>query len=314
MPHTLLAVSAPPFWHCGRTIAGSVRWKLLALLPAAALAVYHWGVPALRVMALAVATAIAAEALASKVMKRPAYVDNLHSALIGLLFAFLLPASAPWWLVAFGAAVCVLIGKMAFGGMGASPLAPALVGWAALYLSWPLLMDPNAASLHSLYIDPLVRLKYFGVAAANDIPLLDLLLGRQIGALGASQVGLLALGGLFLCVKGAIRWEIPASFLAGVAITAGVFHALHPELYASPLFHLCTGSVMLGAFFLATAPSSSPNRQLPMALFGLIGGALVILIRNFGIYTDGVPFAILLINLLMPQLELIRPRPFGARA
>lgn len=313
MENTLLAVSAPPFWHCGRTIDKGMRWVLAALMPAAIMAVVNWGVPALRVMALSTATAVAAEALASKLLVRPVRVDNLHGAIIGLLFAFLLPASAPWWLVMFGAAISVLLGKMAFGGMGASPLCAPLVGWAALFISWPLLMDPNTSELTTRFLDPLIRLRHFGVDAVQDISWSQLLMGHQIGALGASQTAALALGGLVLCARGVIRWEISFSFLAGAAAAAAYFHIMNPELYASPLFHLLTGSTVFGAFFLATAPSSSPNRQLPMVVYGLLGGVLVILIRNFGIYPDGVPFAVLLINLLMPQLELLRPKPFGVR-
>lgn len=313
MENTLLAVSAPPFWHCGRTIDKGMRWMLAAMLPAVIMAVVNWGVPALRVMALSMSTAVVAEILASLLIHRPVRVDNLHGAVIGLLFAFLLPASAPWWLVMFGSAISVLLGKMAFGGMGASPLCAPLVGWAALFISWPLLMDPNTSELATNFVDPLVRLKYFGVDAAQSVPWEDLLLGRQIGALGASQVGALILGGVILCALGVIRWEISASFLIGTAATAAFFHMMNSDLYAGPVFHLLTGTTMFAAFFLATSPSSSPNRQIPMILYGLLGGVMVVLIRNFGVYTDGAPFAVLLINLLMPQLELIRPKPFGVR-
>lgn len=313
MENTLLAVSAPPFWHCGRTIDKGMRWMLAAMLPAVIMAVVNWGVPALRVMALSMSTAVVAEVLASLLIHRPVRVDNLHGAVIGLLFAFLLPASAPWWLVMFGSAISVLLGKMAFGGMGASPLCAPLVGWAALFISWPLLMDPNTSELATNFVDPLVRLKYFGVDAAQSIPWEDLLLGHQIGALGASQVGALILGGVILWAVGVIRWEISASFLIGTAATAAFFHMMNSDLYAGPVFHLLTGTTVFAAFFLATSPSSSPNRQIPMILYGLLGGVMVVLIRNFGVYTDGAPFAVLLINLLMPQLELIRPKPFGVR-
>lgn len=313
MENTLLAVSAPPFWHCGRTIDKGMRWMLAAMLPAVIMAVVNWGVPALRVMALSMSTAVVAEVLASLLIHRPVRVDNLHGAVIGLLFAFLLPASAPWWLVMFGSAISVLLGKMAFGGMGASPLCAPLVGWAALFISWPLLMDPNTSELATNFVDPQVRLKYFGVDAAQSIPWEDLLLGHQIGALGASQVGALILGGAILCALGVIRWEISASFLIGTAATAAFFHMMNSDLYAGPVFHLLTGTTVFAAFFLATSPSSSPNRQIPMILYGLLGGVMVVLIRNFGVYTDGAPFAVLLINLLMPQLELIRPKPFGVR-
>lgn len=312
MQNMLLAVSAPPFWHCGRTIEKTMRWALLALMPAAVMAVLNWGWPALGVMCLCVAVAMSAEALASKLMGRPIRIDDGHAALIGLLFAFLLPASAPWWLAAFGAAMAVLLGKTAFGGMGSSPLSPPAVGWAVLLLSWPLLMDPNTALLSTEFVDPLVRLKYFGAQAAQDaVSWQNLLLGHQVGALGASQVGMLLLGGILLCAKGIIRWEIAAAFLVGTVGVAACFHVANPDVYASPIFHLLTGSTIFAAFFLATEPACSPNRQIPMVLFGLLGGALVVLIRNFGMYADGAPFAVLLVNLIMPQLELIRPKPFG---
>jgi len=311
MEKKLLAVSAPPFWHCGRTIEKSMRLTMLALLPAVVMAGVNWGLPAVRVMALAVATAVLCEFVASRLMHRRVRVDDMHAMVIGLLFAFLLPSASPWWLVVLGTAITVLLGKMAFGGLGASPLSEPALGWAVLMISWPLLMDPNTAELSTSFIDPLVRLKFFGVAAAEEISWKDLVLGHQIGALGASQVGALCLGGILLCVRGVVRWEIPVSFLAGTVLTAMAFNMVDPYAYASPLFHLFTGSTILCAFFLATESSCSPNRQVAMAVYGLLGGILVVLIRNFGMYTDGAPFAVLLINLLMPQLELIRPKPFG---
>lgn len=309
----LLAVSAPPFWHCGRTITKSMYLTVLALLPAAIMAVYTWGLPALRVMSLSVAVAVCTEELCSRLMHRTSRTSNFSAVVTGLLFSFLLPAASPWWLVAFGSFLCIAIGKMAFGGLGSSPLSPALVGWAALFISWPLLMNPNAVELNTTLIDPLVRLKFFGVSSVEGISTLDLIFGQQLGALGASQTGLLLLGGMFLCARGVVRWEISVSFVLGLLVTAAIFQGVNPEQYASPIFHLFTGSTILGAFFLATEASCSPNRVIPMVLYGLTGGVLVMLIRNFGVYTDGVPFAILLINLLMPQLENIRPKPFGAK-
>jgi electron transport complex protein RnfD len=159
-------------------------------------------------------------------------------------------------------------------------------------------------------VDPLVRLKYFGAAQVADIGYEKLLLGEQISALGAGQTGALLLGGLYLLIMGVRRWEISVSFLLGVICMAGVFYIINPEQYAHPLFHLLTGSTILAAFFLATDPSCSPNRPLAMLIYGFMGGCLVILIRVYGIYTDGVPFAVLLINLLAPQLD-IQPKPFG---
>ena len=309
----LLAVSAPPFWHCGRTVRNASLNMLLALAPAALMAVLHWGIPAARVMALAMLTGIVTEAVCQKLMGREISVDDLSGAVSCLLFAFLLPASAPWWLVMLGAALSISLGKMAFGGLGANPVNTALVGWAMLYVSWPALMDPNTMQLDTALIDPLVRLKYFGAEAVNHIDLTDLLLGNQIGGLGAAQAGALFLGGSYLAARGVIRWEIALSFFVGVFLVGALYNMIDPALYATPVFHLCTGSTLLGGFFLATEWASSPDRPLPMMLYGLLGGALVIIIRVYGVYPDGVPFAILLINLLAPLLDSIHPKPFGVR-
>ena len=231
----LLAVSAPPFWHCGRTVKKASYAMLLALAPAAFMAVWHWGIPAARVMALAMVTGIATEALCQKIMGQDISVDDFSGAVSCLLFAFLLPANAPWWLVMLGAALAIGLGKMAFGGLGANAVNTALVGWAMLYVSWPALMDPNSMQLDTSFIDPLVRLKYFGAGAVSHIDLTDLLLGNQIGGLGASQAGALFIGGSYLAARGTIRWEIALSFFVGVFLTAALYNVIDAERFA---FHL----------------------------------------------------------------------------
>ncbi len=309
----LLAVSAPPFWHCGRTIRSMNYTILLALVPAAAMAIWHWGLPAARVMALAMLTGLIVEALCQKIMGREISVDDFSGVITSLLFAFLLPAATPWWLVVVGVTLCITLGKMAFGGFGANPVNASLVGWALLYVSWPVLMDPNAMQLSTSFVDPLVQLKYFDATTAAQTSTMALLSGMQIGGLGAAQAIGLFIGGSFLALRGIIRWEISVSFFVGVLVTGAIFHSIDPHMYASPIFHMLTGSTLLGGFFFATEASSSPDRQIPMMLYGLLGGVLVIIIRVYGVHTDGVPFAILLINLLAPLLDGIRPKPFGGK-
>ncbi len=310
---TLLAVSSPPFWHCGRTILSMNYMTFLALVPVMGMAIWHWGLPAARVMALAMLTGIVTEALCQKIMHRDIAVDDFSAVITSLLFAFLLPAAAPWWLVVVGVMLCISLGKMAFGGLGANPVNSALVGWALLYVSWPVYMDANAMQLSTSFVDPLVQLKYFSAKVAAETNTIELLLGMQIGGLGAAQALGILVGGAFLTLRGIIRWEISASFFVGVLATAAIFHSIDPELYATPLFHLLTGSTLLGGFFFATEPASSPDRQIPMMLYGLLGGILVIIIRVYGVHLDGVPFAILLINFLTPMLDGIRPKPFGGK-
>ena len=310
---TLYTMAAPPHWHCGRTVPGVMKQYILALLPAALMAVVTYGFPALRVMALSCATAVAVEALCCKVMGRPSSVDDFHAVLIGLLLAFLLPAMAPWWLVMVGAALSIFVAKMLFGGLGGNPLCPPLVGWAILTLSWKTQMDPGAMVLATSLVDPLIQLKYMGLAAAQKMSYADLLLGRQLGGLGASQVLALLAGAAFLVSRGLLKLYVPLSFLAGVLLTGLVYFLMNGAAYPNPVFHLLTGSVVLGACFLATDPNSSPVNRTAMVLFGLTCGIMTVIIRVYGIYPDGVPFAILFANLFTPMFDLIRPKPFGAR-
>ena len=179
----LLAISTPPFWHFGRTIRKNSLHTLVALAPAAILALVHWGVPAMRVMALSVFVAMLTEALCQTLMKQKLSQNNGTAAVTGLVLSFLLPASAPWWLVVIGAAAAIGIGRMAFGGYGANQVSAALVGWALIFVSFPVQMDPSASLLGSTLVDPLFRAKFFGGAAVADFSLLDLLAGNQITAI-----------------------------------------------------------------------------------------------------------------------------------
>jgi Na+-translocating ferredoxin:NAD+ oxidoreductase subunit D len=307
-----LNVSSPPYWHSGRTTKVVMLDTVIALLPALAMAVYHYGLNALTVVSLSVATAVVVEAVCLKVMGRDVSVDDYSAVVVGILFAFLLPAQVPWWLVILGATISVALGKMAFGGLGANPISAPLVGWAALQISWPDAMNANIAMLASPLENPLTQLKFLGLQAV-DVSLWEMLIGAQLGYLGSTQVLALLIGGVFLIARRAIRIHIPAAFLGGVFLTGLIFWAIDGSVYPGPLFHIVAGSTMFGAFFLATDHSSSPVGSTAMLLYGLLGGALVVIIRVYGIYPDGVPFAILLANLAAFLLDQIRPKPFGAR-
>jgi electron transport complex protein RnfD len=307
----ILTVAVAPHVHCGRSIRRYMLDTLIALLPAAVMAVAAFGVEALRVMALSCAVAVTAEALLNRIMKREQSVDDYSALVTGLLLAFLLPASCPWWLVVVASSSAIALGKMIFGGLGGSPLCPPLVGWAVCRISWGSYMDTNATMLSSQLAAPLQQLKYFGTDAVSSIHFQDLLLGHQLGGLGAVHVAALLAGAAYLLLRRHISWEIPAGFIGGLLLTAWVYRLIDPTVYAPPLFHLLAGGAVFGAFFLATDPSSSPIGRIPSVLFGLMAGAMVIVIRVYGMYPDGVPFAILLANLFTPLLDRIRPKPFG---
>lgn len=309
--HPILTVSVPPHVHCGRTIQRYMLDTLIALMPAVALAVFTFGFDAVRVMALSCSVAVAAEFLCNRLMNRGQSLDDWHALLTGLLFAFLLPASAPWWLVTIGSAGSIVLGKMIFGGLGGNPLCAPLVGWTACRISWSGFMDTNATMLSSSLPAPLQQFKYFGLESTQSLDSLSLFLGQQLGGLGEVHVAALLAGGIFLLVRQHIRWYIPTGFILGLLVTAWIYQLIDPAAYAPPLFHLLAGGAIFGAFFLATDPASSPVGPVPSILFGLTAGAMVIIIRVYGIYPDGVPFAILLANLFTPLFDRIRPKPFG---
>ncbi|MDK2873746.1 MAG: H+/Na+-translocating ferredoxin:NAD+ oxidoreductase subunit [Desulfomicrobiaceae bacterium] len=310
---SLHTVTAPPFWHSGRTVTGDMYRLLAALVPAALLGVYRFGYDALTVLAVAGLTAVITETLIQRLMEQSPSAHDFTALADGILLAFLLPATAPWWLVVVGSAVTIILGRMVFGGFGGSPVCAPAVGWCVLTVSWPAYMDLNGMLLRWDLVEPLSELKYFGVEAISGVSLSSLVFGQNLGALGASQAGLVLAAGVALLCIGQIRWYIPVSYLAGVFGTALIYWLIDPQLYASPLFHLLAGTTIFTAFFLLPYPSASPVFRIPMILFGLMAGALTILIRVYGIYPDGAPFAVLLANLCTPLLDLIQPKPFGGR-
>lgn len=310
-----LTVSHAPFWHNGSSISSKSRNILLASLLAVIPGCYQYGLAAVGVVTLSIASAIIWELLINFISRRPISVGDGNAALIGMMFAMMLPATIPWWAVVTGTFFAVVIGKEIFGGIGANPFNPAVLAMTILMLSWGHLFDFNAALLNYQFdfnaVYPLVLSKSFGAPAVESFALMDLLFGKQTGGIGSTfGIGLIA-GGVYLMFRGYIRWEISISFLAGILAAALGFNWLNPEAYAGPGFHLLTGYTLIGVFFLATEDSSSPVNFIPMLIYGLLGGALTVMIRNIGTHIDGVLYAILIINLVNPIVDKIRPKALG---
>jgi electron transport complex protein RnfD len=290
---------------------------MLAALPAVIMGIYQYGLPALSVIALSVSSAMIWEFLMNCVTKRPTSIGDGNAALIGLLFAMLIPATTPWWAVLVGTFVAVIVGKQIYGGLGCNPLNPTLVSIAILTLSWKSLLDFDATLVNydlGFYMAyPLGAVRHFGTWALINYSIPGFLLGQQSGGIGATfGLGLL-IGGIYLILRGYIRWEISVSFLVGVFVTALIFNLAVPDKYANPFFHLLTGYTLIGAFFLATEDSSSPVNFTPMIIYGVGGGVLTVLIRNIGAFPDGAVFAILMMNIANPLLDKIRPKAMGRR-
>jgi electron transport complex protein RnfD len=308
-------VSHAPFWHNGSGVPERNYNTIIAAVPAVFMGLAYFGVPALGVLCLAVSSAIGWEMLFNLMAKRPNTVGDGHAALTGMLFGMLLPATAPYWLVLTGTFFAIFIGKQIFGGIGSNPFNPAVLAVAILAISWKAYFDFDAQYLNYNFdftaFYPPVALKAFGPTAIDKLSLGDLLVGRQVGGLGATCGLALILGGVYLIARGFMRWEIPVAYIAGIIVTAAIFHIADAGRYAGPMFHLLTGYTLIGAFFLATDDSSSPVNTIPMLIYGAMGGMMTILIRNIGAYPDGTMYAILVINLINPLIDKIRPKAIG---
>lgn len=312
-----LIVSHAPFWHDGETISRMNLNMILALMPAAIFGVIRFGAPAVGVLALGVASAMLFEFLFNLVSKRPVTIGDFDAALIGLLLAMMVPATTPWWVLVCGTFLAVVIGKQIYGGIGGNPFNPVILSLAVLMVSWPGFFDVDAALVDYRFdfkaLAPLPALKHHGTGILYYFSTGDLFMGDQIGAIGCMfPLGIL-IGGIYLIIRGYIKWEVTVSFIAGLVVTALIFRMADPEAYAGPMIHLFSGYTLLAAFFLVTENSSSPVNRIPMLIYGVLGGFLVILIRNVGVYPDGTVFAILLINLVNPLIDTIRPKALGRR-
>ncbi len=316
-------VSHAPFWHNGSSIAERSYNIFFAALPPVLLSIYYYGMPVLGIVALSVSSAMLWELAYTRICKMPDSIGDGNAAVIGLILAMMFPPSMPWWIVVTGTFLAVIIGKQIYGGIGGNAFNPAVLAYAILTISWKNHFSFDAAvinyDLAFITAYPMAAVKHAGMhpdlfnvkAVASSFSPIDMLMGRQVGAIGATFGLGIIIGGIYLILKGIVRWVVPVAFLAGVFFTALLFNGADPTRYAGPVFHLLGGFTLLGAFFLATEDSSSPVNFIPMLIYGAAGGVLTVLIRNIGAYADGVIYAILVINLINPLLDKIRPKALG---
>jgi len=306
-----LIVSMSPHIRGETTVARMMLTIIIGLVPAALAGVYLFGIRALVVIALSVVTALGVEsAIEALTHQRPTSSD-LHAVLTGLLLALILPPSVPWWIPVIGAAVAIILGKMVFGGLGNYPFNPVLVAWVVLKLSWAermgLFFAPHTTSQA---LTPLMAVKE-DPALFYSYELLSLFLGDKAGPIGTVCVLAVLTGGLFVLFKGMIRWHIPVAFLLGVGLFSGILRAINPDIYPPVAFQLMGGGVLLGAFFLAPEPVTSPVTPRGMLLFGFLAGLTTMVIRMWGADPDGTFYAILIMNAATPLCNYLKPRPYG---
>ncbi len=302
-------VADAPFGHCGRLYQHQMRDTLFSLIPVVATTAFLWGPKILFMPGIAAAAALVCEAAISLVLRRPLRITNLNSVVIGCLLALLLPAGTPWWVLAFGAASAVILGKMLLIREGRPILNPVLVGWLAIALLWPIYLQATQSPPGAAYVDPLRLLREGGVAAISGIDLSVMFKGQYLGGLGAVDVRDLMLGGMYMLYRRNIDWRILVSFFVGGIILAAATQMINPEAYAGAAFHIYTGSFFFGAIFLIGDFGSAPILPRPAMLYGFTAGALVIIFRIWGPFPDAVPPAILAVNALVYAISRIKALP-----
>ncbi len=334
-------MSRSPYLTSAPSVSVIMIKVLLALLPAVAAYVWVFGPSILVMLTLASITALSAEALMLKLRNRPIkpFLMDGSALLTAWLLALSLPPLAPWWLVVVGTFFAIVIAKQLYGGLGYNPFNPAMVGYAVLLISFPVIMThwPAPIELAQAKLSFANQLEYiFGasnsmnldaVSMATPLDYLktqltlhhsvqDIVSAAQFGLLGAKGgeliVGAYLIGGLYLLQQRLITWHLPIAFLAVLALMAGAFYLADPTRFANPLFHLFTGASMLGAFFIITDPVSGPTTPKGKLVFAAGIAVLTYLIRVYGGYPDGVAFSVLLMNMCVPLIDAwTQPRVFG---
>ncbi len=320
-----LLLSTSPHIHCGDTVERNMHNVIVALMPALIVSFFVFGIGALIVTLTSVASCLFFEwSITKYILKRERCTLADGSAIItGILLAFNLPSNLPLYIIIIGALVAIGIGKMTFGGLGNNPFNPALVGRVFLLVSFPVKMTtwPETGQLMA-YADattgatPLALMKQAiagNTDALSQLPsYMNLLIGNNGGCLGEVSVLALLLGFVYLLCKKVITWHIPVSILATVFVFSGIMWLANPSVYASPLYHLCSGGIMLGAIFMATDYVTSPMTPKGQVVFGIGIGVLVLVIRYFGAYPEGMSFAILIMNAIVPLINnWCKPKRFG---
>lgn len=327
---TRLIVSSSPHLQ-GPDSVPKIMWSVVgALAPAAVVAVYFFGLSVLWVLAVSVGGCLASEALFARIFKRPLTLWDGSAAVTGVLLALNLPAGAPWWMILIGCVIAMGVAKMAFGGLGQNPFNPALIGRVFLLISFPVQMTtwPKVKPLFSTgVLDPqpdaatgATTLGLIKEAINMNKPLADnalvnwtdMAVGAVGGSLGEVSAVALLLGAAYLFYKKYISWHTPVAFIGTTALVGQIFNWVNPALYPNGLIHIMAGGLMLGALFMATDMVTSPITGKGQLIFGCGCGLLTVIIRLFGGYPEGVSFAILLMNSVVPIIDrYTAPKKFG---
>ena len=278
-----------------------IMWSVvIALLPAVFAAVYFFKARAISVVLTAVAGAVLTEYIFQKIRNKKITIEDGSAVVTGLLLALTLPPSIPLWTAFFGSVVAIGLGKQVFGGIGHNPFNPALVGRAFLTAAYPVLMTTWTVDGVSS-ATPLSQMKADGIATDTW----NLFVGQIGGSLGETSALALLLGFSYLLYKGYVNWRIPLAMVGTVFLGTFAFGS-------DPIFHIFAGGLMIGALYMATDMVSTPTTKAGRWIFGIGAGFLVVIIRLWGGYPEGVMYSILLMNTAVPLINrYTRPRSLG---
>lgn len=334
----------PPFLASKNRVTKQMLQVVLALIPAITALVYFFGPGVIITAMLAIVTALLAETVMLTLRKRPIkpFITDGSAVVTAILLAVAIPPLSPWWLTVIGVLFAIVFAKHLYGGLGYNPFNPAMTAYVLLLISFPLEMStwPAIAELRQLPIDlasawqhifhysiinadaidafsgatPLDSMKtQLGLQFALSIIMQQPLFGSIAGH-GWQWVNIwFALGGLFLLYRRIISWHIPVAMLAALTIISMITWSIAPDAHASPLFHLLSGGTMIGAFFIATDPVTAATTVKGRLVFGAGVGLLTYIIRVWGGYPDGIAFAVILMNMLVPLIDYYtQPRVYGS--
>jgi electron transport complex protein RnfD len=296
-----LIISTSPHLTSKMTVPFLMRHVIFALIPATMASIIFFKLNAIILICNCVITAVLTEEITLRIRKKPSAIGDYSAALTGLLLALILPPSTKWYAASLGSVFAILVGKQLFGGIGFNILNPALIGRAFLMAAYPKMLttfiEPFSVDTISK-ATPLALRKFGGVIA----PTTDLFLGNVSGSLGETSAICLILGGIYLLIRKIADWRIPVSMLGITIVISAIFYFVNP-LNGSVLFHLCSGGLLLGIFFMATDPVTTPITKKGRYIFGIATAALIMIIRYWGGLPEGTMYAILFMNALTPLIN-----------
>ena len=301
----LMKVSSNPHIRSSVSTSNIMLAVVIALLPATGFGIYNFGIDALILILITVASTVLTELIYEKLMHKPVTISDFSAVVTGLLLALNLPSTAPWWIGVIGGVFAILVVKMLFGGLGQNFMNPALGARCFLLISYTSIMCNFDCDAYS-GATPLAKLK-----AGESVDVLKMVVGKTAGTIGETSMIAIVIGACFLILLGIIDLRIPGSYIVSFVLFLLLFggHGFDPAFISA---HLAGGGLMLGAFFMATDYVTRPVTKKGQYLYGILLGVLTGIFRIFGPSAEGVSYAIIIGNLLVPLIEKITmPKAFG---